>query len=105
MEIVRCRQSIPIRRKRRERRRNAWVSRNSLVQAALSQFDKFHEFPDIGRTVQLRANLVERLRGVEFGTEQQTKRALEGFQTRAIESAPLEADRVHAVAFRIALGD
>src|SRR6202023_71198 len=70
-EIGHCRQSIPIRRRLPGRERRAWASRNSLVEAALSHFDKFHEFPDIRRTVQLRANLFQGLRGVEFGTEQE----------------------------------
>jgi len=57
------------------------------MEAALRRFDEFHEFPDVGRAVQLRANLFERLRGVQFGAEQEAKGALDGFQARAIESA------------------
>ncbi len=74
------------------------------MQAALGRFNKFHEFADVRRTVQLRANLFDGLRGVEFGPEQQPKGALDGFQTRAVESAALEADGVHAIAFRFAFG-
>ena len=64
----------------RRRARKAWAWRNSLVQAALRRFDEFHQFPDVRRAVELRADLLEGLRGVELGAQQQAKGALDGFQ-------------------------
>ena len=75
------------------------------MEAALGRFDEFNKFPDVGRTVQLRANLFKGLCGVEFGAEEEAKGSFDCFETRAIESAALEADGVHAVAFRFALSD
>jgi len=38
---------------------------------ALGRLDKFHEFADVGRAIELRANLFEGLRSVELGAQQQ----------------------------------
>ena len=75
------------------------------MQAALRRLDEFHQFPDVGRAVELRADLFERLRSVELGAQQQAECAFDGIEALAIEAAALEADRVHAIAMRLALGD
>ena len=75
------------------------------MQAALGRFDEFHQFAEVGRAVELSANLFQGLRCVELGAQQKAKCAFNGGEALAIESSPLQSDRVHAVAVRLALGD
>src|SRR5882762_11799878 len=104
-EIVRCRRWVPSERKNRGRVERRWARRNSLVQAALGRLDKFHEFADVGRAIELSADLFEGLRSVELGAQQQAKRAFDRIEAFAIEAAAFEPDRIHAIAMGLALGD
>ncbi len=75
------------------------------MQAALGRLDKFHEFADVGRAIELSADLFEGLRSVELGAQQQAKRAFDRIEALAIEASAFEPDRIHAIAMGLALGD
>jgi len=61
------------------------------VQAALGRLDKFHQFADVGRAIELRADLFEGLRSVELRAQQQAKRAFDRIEAFAIEAAAVRA--------------
>ena len=75
------------------------------MQAAFGRLDKFHQFTDIGRAIELRADLFEGLRRVEFGAQQEAKCAFDCIEALAIEAPAFEPDRVHTVAMGLALGN
>ncbi len=75
------------------------------MQAALGRLDKFHQFADVGRAIELSADLFEGLRSVELGAQQQAKRAFDRVEALAIEAAAFEPDRIHAITMGLALGD
>src|SRR5918993_139766 len=73
-------------------------SRPLLDDAALGRLDEADEFLDLGRALNLLANLGERLRGVEPGREQEAEGVVQRVDGLLRVVAALHADGVEAVA-------
>src|SRR5712692_1430416 len=76
-----------------------------LRQTALSGFDEADKLFDVGRAVERDAHLLERLRRVQLRAQEQPIGLLDHADALGVEPAALQANRVHAEAARLALGD
>src|SRR6202163_5062338 len=72
---------------------------------ALGRFDEGDQLRNVGRTVERRAHLLERLRGIEFRAQQQPVSAFQAANALVRKTAPLETDGIDAETLRGALGD
>src|SRR3984893_6460990 len=72
---------------------------------ALAEFDDRDQLRNVGRAVERRAHLLERLRSIEFRAQQQPVGAFQAANALVRKTAPLATDGIHAATLRGALGD